>query len=121
MAQLTASAVGKLEEQALRTRVGDTETMAEQLDRLLALMSLPSVRLGIIPAAGERKSLAQGSFWIYDDTRVQIETVTAGIDVTQPTEIALYAEVFGRLRQSAVHGREARALITDALAEITAH
>jgi transcriptional regulator with XRE-family HTH domain len=108
-----------LEEQALRTRVGDAETMTEQLDRLLALMSLPGVRLGIIPAAGERKSLAQGSFWIYDETRVQIETVTAGIDITQPAEIALYAEVFSRLRQSAVYAREARALIAHALAEIT--
>src|SRR6266567_3162085 len=31
-----------IEEQALRTRVGDTEVMAGQLDRLLALMSLPA-------------------------------------------------------------------------------
>jgi Domain of unknown function (DUF5753) len=90
--------------------------MTEQLDRLLALMSLPSVSLGIIPASGERKSLAQGSFWIYDDTRVQIETVSAGLDVTQPAEIALYAEVFERLRQSAVYARDARVLISQALA-----
>jgi len=107
-----------IEEQTLRTRVGDAETMTEQLDRLLALMSLPSVSLGIIPAAGERKSLAQGSFWIYDDTRVQIETVSAGLDVTQPAEIALYAEVFERLRQSAVYARDARVLISQALAEL---
>jgi transcriptional regulator with XRE-family HTH domain len=107
-----------IEEQTLRTRVGDTETMTEQLDRLLALMSLPSVSLGIIPAAGERKSLAQGSFWIYDDTRVQIETVSAGLDVTQPAEIALYTEVFERLRQSAVYARDARVLVSLALAEL---
>ena len=110
-----------IEQQALRTRVGDAETMTEQLDRLLALMSLPSVNLGVIPAVGERNSLAQGSFWIYDETRVQIETVSAGLDIAQPAEIALYTEVFERLRQSAVYAREARTLITQALAELTAN
>ena len=33
-----------LEEQALRTWFGDAETQAGQLDRLLAVMSLPNVR-----------------------------------------------------------------------------
>ena len=107
-----------IEEQALRTRVGDVETMAGQLDRLLALMSLPTVSLGIIPAAAERQSLAQGSFWMYDDTRVQVETVSAGLDITQPAEIALYALVFERLQRSAVYGRDARDLIGHALGEL---
>jgi len=40
-----------LEEQAIRVRVGSVDIMAGQLDRLLAIMSLPRVRLGIIPAA----------------------------------------------------------------------
>ena len=38
-----------IEEQVLRTRVGDADVMAGQLDRLLAVMSLPRVRIGIIP------------------------------------------------------------------------
>ena len=40
------------------------------------------------------------------------------LDVTQPAEIALYAEVFERLRQSAVYARDARVLISQALAEL---
>ena len=35
-----------IEEQALRTRVGGAEVMAGQLDRLLALMPLPTISLG---------------------------------------------------------------------------
>ena len=58
-----------IEEQVLRTPVGDADIMTGQLDRLLAVMSLPLVSLGIIPSAGERHSLAQGSFWMFDDTR----------------------------------------------------
>ncbi len=38
-----------LEEQAIRTRVGNLDTMTGQLDRVLGLMSLPRVSLGIIP------------------------------------------------------------------------
>jgi transcriptional regulator with XRE-family HTH domain len=105
-----------LEEQALRTRVGDTEVMAAQLDRLLALMSLPAISLGVIPSGGERHALAQGSFWMFDDARVQVETVSAGLDITQPAEISLYAQVFERLQRSAVYGRSARDLIGGVLA-----
>lgn len=55
---------------------------------------------------------------MYDDTRVQVETVSAGLDITQPAEIALYALVFERLQRSAVYGRDARDLIGHALGEL---
>jgi transcriptional regulator with XRE-family HTH domain len=107
-----------IEEQALRVRVGGAQVMAGQLDRLLALMSLPTISLGIIPSTGERHALAQGSFWIFDDTRVQVETVSAGLDITQPAEISLYAQVFGLLQRSAVYGHGARDLIRRALGDL---
>jgi hypothetical protein len=86
-----------IEEQVFRTRVGDADVMAGQLDRLLAVMSLPRVSMGIIPSAGERHSLTQGSFWLFDDSRVRVETVSASMTITQPRDIALYARVFERL------------------------
>jgi transcriptional regulator with XRE-family HTH domain len=108
-----------IEEQALRTRVGGAEVMAGQLDRLLALMSLPTISLGIIPDAGDRYALAQGSFWIFDETRVQVETVSAGLDITQPAEISLYGQVFGLLQRSAVYGHGARELIRGAVGDLS--
>ena len=72
----------------------------------------------IIPAAGERHSLTQGSFWMFDDTRVRIETVSASLTITQPRDIALYARVFELLRQSALYGRDARRLIGRALRDL---
>lgn len=104
-----------LEEQTLYTRVGDTDTMLGQLDRLLAVMSLPRVSLGIIPAMGQRHCLAQGSFWIFDERRVQTEGISAGLDITQPREIALHAKAFTLLQQSATYGHPARHLIYQAL------
>jgi transcriptional regulator with XRE-family HTH domain len=109
-----------LEEQVLRTRVGDADVMAGQLDRLLAVMSLPRVRIGIIPAIGERHSLTQGSFWMFDDSRVRVETVSASLTITQPRDITLYARVFELLQQSAVRGRAARLLIGRALRDLDA-
>jgi hypothetical protein len=108
-----------MEEQAIRTRVGDADVMAGQLDRLMAVMSLPRVSIGIIPAAGVRHSLTQGSFWMFDDSRVRVEIVSASLNITQPRDIAVYSRVFDLLHQSAVHGREARQVIGRALRDLT--
>lgn len=107
-----------IEEQTLRTRVGSADVMLGQLDRVLAVMSLPRVSLGIIPTAGDRQCLAQGSYWIFDERLVQLETMSAGIEVTQPREIEVYVRAFGLLQESAVYGRSARELIGRAIAEL---
>ena len=107
-----------LEEQALRTRAGDVEVMAGQLDRLLAVMSLPRVSLGVIPSMAKRMVMPSAGFLIFDEEMVQAETVSAWLTVTQPQEITLYARRFELLRQSALHGCEARALIRRALENV---
>lgn len=100
-----------LAEQTLRTRVGTTGTMLDQLDHLADVMASPRVSLGVIPVDAERFAYAQTAFWIYDDTRATVETISAGIEITRPDEIALYAATFDLLRQSAVYGHRARTLI----------
>ncbi|MPZ83103.1 MAG: helix-turn-helix domain-containing protein [Actinophytocola sp.] len=108
-----------LEENAIRVQVGSPEIMAGQLDRLLAIMSLPRVNLGIIPQAAPRRTFTQVPFWIYDETMVGVETPTAKLEIVQPNEIRLYVEMFEHLRQSAVYGGQARALITRAIDNLT--
>ena len=110
-----------LEEQALRTRVGDTDTMAGQLDRLIAVLSLHRLSLGIIPAAGPRHILPSEGFWLFDNSTVKVETCSAGLTITQPREIAAYADAFARLQRSAVYGPPARALIVNALDQLNGH
>lgn len=108
-----------LEEQALRTWFGGAGTQAGQLDRLLAVMSLPSVSLGIIPMMTERTGVASAGFWIFDHSLVALETPTASIEVTRPQEVELYAAMFEHLKMAAVYGREARAVITSTLEDVT--
>ncbi len=97
---------------------GTAETQAGQLDRLLAVMSLPTISLGIIPMMTERPAVASAGFWIFDNFLAALETPTASIEVTRPQEIELYARMFDRLLAAAVHGKDARALITKTLEEL---
>lgn len=103
-----------LAEQVLRTCVGTADVMVEQTDRLLTAMSLPRVVLGIVPSK-HRYTEPTNNFIMFDSRMVQVETVSAELTITQPSEIALYERAFHRLKDQAVHGREARAMITEAM------
>lgn len=109
-----------LEEQALRTWFGTAETQAGQLDRLMAVMSLPTVSVGIIPLMTERDAVCSAGFSMFDDDLVALETPTASIVVERPDEIALYGRMFETLGRSAVRGADARALVLAAVDDITA-
>ncbi|MGX7757551.1 DUF5753 domain-containing protein [Streptomyces angustmyceticus] len=104
-----------IEEAVLYHQLGDTEVMAAQLDYLLTGEALPSVSLGVIPTAHERAHLPQETFHVYDDDLVSVELVPAKVNITQPSEIALYLRAFEQLRSMAVYGAEARALIRKAI------
>jgi transcriptional regulator with XRE-family HTH domain len=107
-----------LEEQALRTWFGTAEIQKEQLDRLLEVMSMPSVSLGIIPLMTERTAVASAGFWIFDNSLVALETPTASVEVTRPQEIELYSRMFEHLQAAASYGSAARALIIRALGDL---
>lgn len=105
-------------EQVLHTNRGSVDEHADQLRHLLSLMRLPFVSVGIIPADARRVAIASVGFWIFDNNAVALETPTAGIKVTRPKEIALYATLFDQLHAEALHGRGARRVITDVLAAL---
>ncbi|MDT0467064.1 MULTISPECIES: DUF5753 domain-containing protein [Streptomyces] len=106
-----------IEENVLNHRVGDQDVMAGQLGNLLAAMPLPSMSLGIIPAAAER----EGTMWpleqftVFDDTRIHVELLAAKVTVTAPGELDIYLRAFARLAELAVYGPGARALIVKAI------
>ncbi|MDX6741442.1 helix-turn-helix transcriptional regulator [Actinocorallia sp. A-T 12471] len=104
-----------LEEPVLHTWIGGAEAMAGQLDRLMAVISLPRVSLGIIPTDTKRAMFPTSGFWIFDEERVLVELPSAELTVSQPREIALYLKTFTENARQAVHGADARALITKAL------
>ncbi|AWW43401.1 helix-turn-helix domain-containing protein [Streptomyces cadmiisoli] len=105
-----------IEEPVLYYRLGDQDDMAAQLGYLLTAGALPQVSLGVIPSATTERSLwPQELFHIYDDTLVSVELLAARVQVTQPSDIALYVRSFEQLRGMAVYGANARALIVRAI------
>ncbi len=91
--------------------------MAGQLRHLLAVLPLPSVTLGIIPAGAERTVWPLEAFYLHDSRRSVVETLTAEINVVQPRELTDYARAFEELAKMAVYGPAAKDIITAALAD----
>lgn len=105
-----------IEESVLYYQLGDAAAMAAQLGHLLSVGALPAVSLGIIPMATRERALwPQETFHIYDDTLVSVELLSAQVNISQPSEIALYLTAFERLRGMAVYGGDARALVVKAI------
>ncbi|MEV0220010.1 DUF5753 domain-containing protein [Streptomyces sp. NPDC050704] len=108
-----------LGEQALRTNLGGTETMRGQLAHLLAALDLPGLKLGVIPTRAELALYPGHSFSIFDRAQVEVETFSAGLNITGKDEIAVYEKAFSVLERSAVYGQEARGLIESELIAIS--
>jgi transcriptional regulator with XRE-family HTH domain len=106
-----------LGEQALYTNIGGLDVLRGQLDRLLAVATLPRLSLGIIPTKASCQLWPGNGFICFDERTVMIETYSAELTVTQPREIALYLKAFALLQRSAAYGQAARELIARALAD----
>ncbi|MFI0422434.1 helix-turn-helix domain-containing protein [Spongiactinospora sp. 9N601] len=102
-------------EAVLHYRLCPAEAMAGQLDRLMALCAMSTIRVGVIGFEVELSESPKHGFWVFDDRRVLIETVGAELTLTQPQEITLYGQVFDQLAAHASYGPEARRLIARAL------
>ncbi|MDJ1137299.1 helix-turn-helix domain-containing protein [Streptomyces iconiensis] len=104
-----------VEEAVLRNALGNADTQAEQLDHLLSLAALPHVSVGVIPARLGRSRMPVEGFWIFDKAQVNVELVSGYLTLTQPSEVAMYADTFATLADMAVHGAKARALIASVM------
>ena len=108
-----------MEESVLRTGPGGSEAMAAQLAHLAKVATLPTVSLGVVPARPDRDAARPvEDFWIFDSEQVSVELVSGYLTVTQPHEVAMYAQVFAALTEVAVFGPRALDLIEKAAATI---
>jgi transcriptional regulator with XRE-family HTH domain len=105
-----------LEESVLRNGFGGPQVMSGQLAHLAEVTTWPAVSLGIIPASPDRGSAGPAEdFWIYDSEQVNVELISGYLTVTQPAEIALYAQMFARLAEIAIYGGRAQSLISSVM------
>jgi transcriptional regulator with XRE-family HTH domain len=109
-----------LTEAALRFRLCPVDVLLAQLDRLVSLSALRNVRLGIIGFETRPIVAPWHGFWLLDSDRVMVETYSAELNLAQPQEIALYANVFEQLAAVASYGGEARAILTRVIDDLAA-
>jgi len=109
-----------LTEATLRYQLCPPEVMLGQLDRLIALATLPTLRLGVIGFSTPYSVAPAHGFWLLDNDRVRVETFSAELNLAQPQEIALYGRVFDSLAAAASYGRAARAIITRVIDDLDA-
>ncbi|WP_043738089.1 helix-turn-helix domain-containing protein [Nocardia asiatica] len=99
-------------EAALHQRIGGPALMREQLYALLDHATNPRIELAILPLAANSLVASHG-FIMFDRDSVMVETVSAELTVTRPSEIAIYDDVFVLLQDLALHGAAATALISE--------
>ncbi|MGZ0199740.1 DUF5753 domain-containing protein [Streptomyces sp. RM1] len=107
-----------IEESVLRSGIGGADVMTGQLEHLAAVASRPNVSLGVVPLRPDRDRWPVEGFWIYDATQVNVELVSGYLTITQPSEVAMYADTFAELAELAVYGTKARALIEAAAEQL---
>ncbi|WP_328747770.1 DUF5753 domain-containing protein [Streptomyces sp. NBC_00285] len=104
-----------LGEQALYTNIGGPTVMRGQMERLLRDIDLPSLTLGILPSTVEMPVVPMPGFNMYDNGRAHYELVSTGVDITDPTELALHDKALAALSEAACFGDPAKDLINRAL------
>ncbi|MER7488320.1 helix-turn-helix transcriptional regulator [Streptomyces sp. NPDC126497] len=106
-----------LTEAVLRTWPGTPALMLAQLDRLLAVESLSTVRLGVIPWRRPVPLLPRHGFTLCDQRAVVIEAFVGERVSADSAEVAAYEEAFGRFERAAVFGDEVRELLLRVMKE----
>ncbi|MEU9413581.1 helix-turn-helix transcriptional regulator [Streptomyces sp. NPDC048281] len=101
-------------EAVLRSMICPPSVLAAQLDRLAGVVGLDTVELGVIPFTASMKIVPANGFWVLDDRLVVAEDWHAELWLDDADNVTLYKKVWRTLRESAVYGSDAHAVISSA-------
>jgi transcriptional regulator with XRE-family HTH domain len=97
-------------EAALRYPVAPPDVMAAQLDRLTALIGMPSIRFGVLPLDRPMPYMPMHGFWLLDDVAL-VENITAEIRIEDASEVAIFHTLTDRLWKVAAERDDARSVL----------
>lgn len=97
-------------ESALRTPIASSDVMAGQLDRLLALPGVPSVRFGVIPLGTKLPFPLLHGFALLDDTLI-VEAFNTEMTSRDTEDVELYGRLHDACWEVALEGPDVRALL----------
>ncbi|MEV4563534.1 helix-turn-helix transcriptional regulator [Nonomuraea sp. NPDC049419] len=104
-------------EAALRSALAPPEVMRGQLDRLLAVSTLPNVEFGVVPFGTELPSSPINGFWIFNEALVAVATMTKDLILRDPDDIAFYVRAFDDYVKVAEFDETGREVIISVLHE----
>src|SRR5262249_2800014 len=113
-------------EAALRWRPGPPGLLLAQLDRIASVATLDNVTVGVIPQTARALTHVPHGFTMIEpadpgaDPLVMAETVHASLTVSNPGQAALHHGHWPLLEKTAVHGQDARDLISAIAADTRA-
>lgn len=99
-------------ESALSTAVCSPEVMLAQLDRLAALVGLPGVRFGVLPAYQQLPHLLPTGFWLVDN-EVFVEHASGELRIDDEEQVATYNKLADRLWAAAHEGDDVLSIISE--------
>ncbi|MDX2932832.1 XRE family transcriptional regulator [Streptomyces ipomoeae] len=97
-----------LTEQAVRWPILLAPAMAQQIDRLMSVSSLPNVRLGVIPLVGHMPRAPLNTFTVYDSRMATAETRSGAMVFRSHRDVSAYLDEFAAYERYALFGDEAR-------------
>ena len=100
-----------LTESALRWQLCPPAVMALQLDRLVSLSRLPTVRIGVLPLDRLVPDGAYHTFVTYDRRLVTVELFSGQLVLREPKDVEHYRALFDFFAGRALWGGEARAMV----------
>ncbi|MFG1943112.1 helix-turn-helix domain-containing protein [Nonomuraea sp. NPDC048826] len=102
-------------EAALHTRLAPVDVMRGQLDRLLAVSTLPNVEFGVIPFTQELPANPVHGFWIFNEALVTVGTLTKDLLLRDPDDVAFYTKAFDDFAKAAQFDESGRDIIIKVL------
>jgi transcriptional regulator with XRE-family HTH domain len=101
-------------ESALLTRVCSVYTLYEQLLRLIDLCALRSLELGIVPLQNQLPIIPMGTYSIYDNHTVILETLSGEQQLSSAEEVNLYLSSFDAIAGVSLRGNSAATFLREA-------
>jgi Domain of unknown function (DUF5753) len=98
-------------EAALRWPLGTAATMCAQIEHLVTASELPAVRLGVLDLSTPKTFAPPAAFHAYDRV-VSVATEVGTSFLTDAADVEHFDALFARLDAAALHGDDARELLT---------
>ena len=90
-----------VDEAALHPRLASPSVMRAQVDRLLALGTLPNVALGILRLTAPLSIVPLNGFDIFDEDAVAVETMSAELLLLEKSDVGFYVNALQQLKAAA--------------------